>query len=137
MIALKVAINNKPACLAGATDLSVLTTILCASGRLGPSSLGSRDRKDNFGLDLTVGGLTSRGSAYRDEFLDWVRTALKPGDTVTIEIVESDVADEPKYRKSQVARRRDLLPMIRKQGHPRRRAAYVRKYHHGIKSIYD
>jgi hypothetical protein len=85
---------------------------------------------------LQAGGLTNRGSKYRDEFVDWRDTPLSVGDVVIVEVIDADTADEPKKRKLVIARRKDFLPLIRK-GARRRRGEYIRKLRTGTKTIYD
>ena len=136
MIAFKVTHNGKQSALAGTPDLSVLTVFVTANGRLGPDSYGSVGLTDHYSISLEIGGLTSRGSKYRDEFVHWHRTSLNVGDVVTVEVVESDFTDEPKKRKPVIARRKDFLPLARK-GARRRRGEYIRKLRSGTRTIYD
>ena len=136
MIAFKVTHNGERAAVAGSPDLSVLTVFVTANGRLGPDSQGSVGFKDRYEISLQVGGLTNRGSKYRDEFVDWRDAQLSVGDVVTVEVIETETADEPKKRKPVVARRKDFLPLMRK-GARRRRGKYVRKQRTGTKTIYD
>jgi hypothetical protein len=42
MIAFEVTLNGKRVCIAGAEDLAVLSTIISASGRLGPKTVPAR-----------------------------------------------------------------------------------------------
>jgi hypothetical protein len=136
MIAFKVSLNGKALALAGASDLSVLTVFVTASGRLGPATQPSYALQTGYDARLKVGGLTSRGSGYRDEFLNWTEKALVPGDRVRIEIVETATADRPNDRKPQVDRRRQFRKRPRK-GPPHRFEAYVRRRRRGMRSIYD
>ena len=80
---------------AGADDLSVLTAIVTAVGKLGPNSAGAAHREDDYELELTLGGLTSRTKGAPNEHLDWAKRTLKPGDVVTVKLVETDEADLP------------------------------------------
>lgn len=90
MFALKVQINDSPPVIGGANDLGVLTAILTATGKLGPSSIPSRgDETQDFSFRL--GGLTSREKGLTDEHLVWLEhSELKPGDRVLMEIIETD-----------------------------------------------
>jgi hypothetical protein len=93
MYAFKVQINGQEPLVGGAEDLSVLTAIVTATGKLGSASFPQRDdgTKD---IDFRLGGLTARGEGKKDEHLTWLEaTALKPGDRISIEIVETDTAD--------------------------------------------
>jgi len=92
MYAFKVQVNDQAPVVGGAEDLSVLTAIVTATGKLGSASFprhndGTRD------IDFRLGGLTARGGHEKDEHLTWLEARdLKPGDRVLIEIVETDVA---------------------------------------------
>ena len=95
MIAFEVKLNEELLATAGADDLSVLTAIVTAVGKLGPNSAGAGQREDDYELELTVGGLTSRTAGASNEHLDWTKRSLKPGDVVTVKLIEADVADLP------------------------------------------
>jgi len=91
MYAFKVSVNGEAPIVGGADDLGVLTAILTGSGRLGPSSVPLKNAKP---LDFSfhLGGLTARAPGQPDEHLEWLQIdEMKPGDTVTIEIVETVV----------------------------------------------
>jgi len=93
MYALKVTINDGPAVIGGTEDLGVLSAILTCTGKLGAQSHPSReDETQDFTFRL--GGLTSRAPGAIDEHLDWLSLwELKVGDKVTVEIIETDIAD--------------------------------------------
>jgi hypothetical protein len=95
MIAFEVKLNGESLGTAGADDLSVLTAIVSAVGKLGPNSTGAYQREDNYDIELTVAGLTSRAQGVPDEHLDWTKRVLKPGDVVTVKLVETEAADTP------------------------------------------
>ena len=95
MIAFEVELNGESLGTAGADDLSVLTAIVKAVGKLGPNSSGARQREHHYDLELTVGGLTSRAGAACDEHFDWVERKLKPGDVITIRVVDAERGDTP------------------------------------------
>ena len=105
MIALRVKLNGKELCVAGAEDLSVLNTIINAVGALGSKTRKVRDDAPDF--HLSVGGLTRRKSGA-DFHLHWVEfQELAIGDKSEVEIVESSVVDAPTAkRKSGPARRK-------------------------------
>ena len=88
MIAFEIELNGESLGTAGANDLSVLTAIVTAVGKLGRDSTGAYQREHHYDIELTVGGLTSRaeGSPKR---------ALKTGDVVTVRLVEAEAADAP------------------------------------------
>ena len=46
-------------------------------------------------LELDVGGLVT----VDEEQVNWVRAALKVGDTITIDVIETTTVDEPAQRK--------------------------------------
>jgi hypothetical protein len=95
MIALRVKINNQPAVTGGAEDLSVLTAIVTATGKLGekthPAKLGDIDLAE---IDFRLGGLTSRAVGVTNEHVCWLENiALTVGDKLSIEVVETDITD--------------------------------------------
>jgi hypothetical protein len=96
VLAIEVEVNGKRLALAGAKDLSVLSAGISATGLLGPETFEFRktpNRPPN--IHLRVGGLTSR-KAIPDEHLNWIdHLELKPGDTVTLRVVEVHQADAP------------------------------------------
>ena len=92
MYAFKVQVNDQAPVVGGAEDLSVLTAMVTATGKLGSASLPRHDDGTRE-IDFRLGGLTARGSQKKDEHLTWLEArGLKPGDRVLIEIVETDVA---------------------------------------------
>ena len=95
MIAFEVDLNGESLGTAGEADLSVLSAIVNAVGKLGAQSQGARHAQDDFQLELTVGGLTSRADSTKNEFADWIRRPLSVGDAVTIRIVETNVSESP------------------------------------------
>ena len=94
MIAFEIEVNGISLGRAGTDDLSVLTAIIDAVGKLGAQSQGSAGNKTDYQLRLSVVGLTSRADVA-DEHLHWITQNLKPGDVVTITILESAAADAP------------------------------------------
>ena len=93
MIALRVKLNGKKLCVAGAEDLSVLNAILNAIGNIGSKTKKRREGPPD--LHLSVGGLTGRKSGI-DYHLRWIEfTELSIGDKIEIEIIETSVADAP------------------------------------------
>ena len=95
MIAFKVELNGQSLGTAGADDLSVLSAIVTAVGKLGLNSTGAHQREHHYDMELTVGGLTSRPEGIPDEHLEWIERTLKPGDVVTVKVLEASVADAP------------------------------------------
>lgn len=93
MYALKVQINDQPPVVGGADDLGVLTAIVTCGGRLGAATVPSPENEEPY-FDIHLGGLTSRGEGVADEHLRWLSNlALKPGDVVTVSIIEADHTD--------------------------------------------
>lgn len=95
MIAFEIEVNGISLGRAGSDDLSVLAACVTAVGKLGEQSQGSAKCETNYYAELHVGGLTSRANAVKNEHLDWIKQNLKPGDVVTIRILESTSADAP------------------------------------------
>lgn len=92
MYALRVQVNSQEPVVGGAEDLCVLTAIVTATGKLGSESHPHRDDGTR-DVDLRLGGLTARGVGQQDEHLNWIdATPLKPGDRITIEVLETSVA---------------------------------------------
>jgi len=97
MIALRVKLNGKELCVAGAEDLSVLNTIISAVGAIGSKTKKVRDEAPDF--HLSVGGLTGRKSGA-DFHLRWVEfQELVIGDRIEVELLETSVADAPKAKR--------------------------------------
>jgi hypothetical protein len=94
MIAFEIEVNGISLATAGTDDLSVLTAMIDAVGKLGSQSQGSSEHKTDYHIELSVGGLTARAAA-QDEHLKWIKQNLKPGDVVTIKILESTAVDAP------------------------------------------
>ena len=105
MIALRVKLNEKELCVAGAEDLSVLNTMINAVGPIGSKTKKVRDGAAD--LHLSVAGLTRRKSGA-DFHLYWVEfQELVIGDRIEVELVETSIADAPKTkRKADPTRRK-------------------------------
>ena len=93
MYALRVRINDQPPVVAGADDLGILNAIVNCVGKLASAAVPHhQDETQDFFVN--VGGLTSRSSGSTDEHLSWLsQVALRPGDKVTVEIIETQVTD--------------------------------------------
>jgi hypothetical protein len=99
MIALEVSLNGKRVCIAGADDLSVLSTHVTACGKLGKKTIPTRPDETTGDLYYTVGGLTSRRDPNQDVHLRWKEIApLKVGDVIQVKILETDKVDRPTSR---------------------------------------
>ena len=93
MFAFKVRINDQKPVVGGSDDLGVLSAILTATGKLGANSCPRRD-DGTHEFTFRLGGLTSRPKGVVDEHLDWLtHDELKLGDTITVEIVQTDHPD--------------------------------------------
>jgi hypothetical protein len=96
MIGLKVSLNGKRVCVAGADDLAVLNAIISASGKLGSKTVPARP-DDTSEMFYSVGGLTARPNPTKDVHLRWKSVSpLRVGDVIEVEIVETDNPDRPK-----------------------------------------
>lgn len=95
MIAFRVSINGQPPVVGGANDLSVLTAIVTATGLLGRDTRPVRPDDDGeTNIDFRLGGLTNRAVGVANEHVVWLENiSLSPGDTVTVEVIESETAN--------------------------------------------
>lgn len=109
MLAFEIYINGRKRCTAGIRGPCVLTAVL--SWILRERASRGRKRKE---LHLGVGGLVS----HSDEFLQWWQRDVRPGDEVSIRIIEATKVDKP--RKTW---RKRATPAQIKQ----RKQAYVRR----------
>jgi hypothetical protein len=99
MIALKVRLNGKQVCVAGADDLAVLNAIVTASGKLGNKTVPARPDDTTGEIFYSVGGLTARPDPTKDVHMRWKSVAaLNVGDVIQVEIVETDKPDRAKSR---------------------------------------
>ena len=99
MITFEIELNGISLGRAGTDDLSVLAATITVVGKLGAHSHGSAEYETNYQTELRVGGLTSRADSAVNEHLDWINQNLKPGDVVTIKILEASSADAPTSAK--------------------------------------
>jgi hypothetical protein len=87
MIAFVVSVNGQRVCTIGVGDSGVLGAHVSWVGR--PGEAGD--------LDLGVGGLDS----HTDEHIGWPDPPeIKVGDTVSIQVIETDTVDPPTERKT-------------------------------------
>ena len=94
MIALKVSLNGKQVCVAGADDLAVLNAIVTTCGKLGSKTVPARPDDTTGEIHYSVGGLTARPDPTRDVHMSWKSVApLKVGDVIEVKIVETDKPD--------------------------------------------
>ena len=88
----EVLLNKRKVALAESADLSVLSTIVSAVGKLGPKATGTKKRSEGYSLTLHVGGLIGRKNKTPDEHLSWLKKKIKVGDEIRIRIVKSNAA---------------------------------------------
>jgi CheY-like chemotaxis protein len=72
MIAFKVKLNGKRVCIAGAEDLTILTTSVHASGKLGKKTVPAWPDDTEGEVFYSVGGLTGRPDPDKDVHLLWI-----------------------------------------------------------------
>lgn len=99
-IVLRVVVNGEEFVLAGEESMGVLSVHVTAVGKLGPKSESNGGRRGaDSHIDLSVGGMTSRGDRRKDEHLRWgPRLPLEPGDTVRIEVLDTSDFQSPTSR---------------------------------------
>ena len=86
MIALQVTHNGQPVCTAGIGDLGVITTHVCWVHSLNYRHEPGGPPDEHTDLSLGVGGLHTP----TDEHRGWDVPDLQVGDTVTIQVVETE-----------------------------------------------
>jgi hypothetical protein len=100
MVAFEVKKNGGKIALAGREDLSVLTVIVDAVGKLGAKSAGAVRQRESAELSLSITGLTSKVENEHDEHIDWApRITLETGDEISIRILDTNVTDRPRNLK--------------------------------------
>jgi len=111
MITMEVSLNGKRVCIAGAEDLSVLSAVVSAVGKLGKLTLPTHPVDRGPDLYYSVGGLSARKHPRADVHLNWTGIApLSIGDVIVIRLRECRIADKAKKRtraRRGVARKRD------------------------------
>ena len=99
MIAFEVTANGEKVCTAGVGKLGVLSAILSWVGREAPlKSPYSEELWPAEELKLEVGGLAGNAKDGHEN-LKWMSGDLRPGDVITIRVLETDTADVPRVRK--------------------------------------
>jgi len=127
MIALRVTLNGKLVCTAGAEDLAVLHTIVNAVGNLG--SLTKKQRDEPPDLYLSVGGLTGRIEGA-DEHVRWMeQQRLGAGDRVEVEILDTSDVDRPVETRP--------LDVERQQQKEREQFEYAREIYRTFRHKYE
>jgi hypothetical protein len=100
MIAFDVSIDGRKACTAGVGPLGVTSLSVSWVRRPSRNPETGEPIRDSFEEELTldVGGLTHDpdGAAVH---LRWLREALRPGQQITLTVVETESADPPRTRE--------------------------------------
>jgi len=100
VLAFRVRLNGKTLATAGLRGAHVLSAVFTsvvrgeATRRSWAADVPFRRKELTFSLG---GMLTHRDGAH--EHVDWAYLNLKPGDTVTLEVVETKRVDEPPHRR--------------------------------------
>jgi hypothetical protein len=100
VLAFRVRVNRKNLTTAGLPGAHVLSAIFTsvvrgeATRRSWPADVPFRTKELTFSLG---GMLTHRDGAH--EHVDWSYLNLKPGDTVALQVVETERVDEPRHRR--------------------------------------
>jgi hypothetical protein len=96
MIAFDVLLNRKKIARAGVGSNGVLTAITTWVRRRAPESGGKRPRWDR-DLSFNLSGYRSTNGNVGEHF-KWEDRRLKPGDVLTIKVINATRVDEPKRR---------------------------------------
>ena len=91
MIAFKVRLNGETLCVVGQPDASVLSTIVSAK-------TGRQDRGIDDHVHFHMGGLSQKAANGYSEHFRYETPDLAIGDTIEIEILDTDEIDAPKKR---------------------------------------
>jgi hypothetical protein len=92
MIAFQVTVNGSEVCTAGISDFGVVSAIVTWVRRTPAKSADGKSIEEE--LTFHVGGLDS-------EHLNWLRTTLNVGDTVTVRILDNAHVDAPGERRKE------------------------------------
>ena len=107
--------------------MGVLTTTISAVGKLGSASRPHRAVED-VDIHLRLGGLTSRGPGIQDDHLVWFEDYdLKPGDKVSLEVIEAAASDPVQSGK----------PAQQRADDEREYYAHCKKVYFELKEKYD
>src|SRR4051812_6619325 len=90
MLCFEVTINGKKMCTAGVEDYGVLSTIFSWYKNPPPANMENTNDSQMNEPHLSVGGFV------KDTHVECLSGVLEIGDEVTIRIIESDQADEPR-----------------------------------------
>jgi hypothetical protein len=100
MIAFEISINGQKACTAGVSPAGVTSVIASWVRRPSGDSISGEPFGDPFEEELTldVGGLTHDPDGA-SVHLRWLRQPLRPGQQITIAVLETGAADPPQKRE--------------------------------------
>jgi hypothetical protein len=100
MIAFEISVNGRRLCTAGVDAAYGVLTAMLTWTRRDLRQLPDQASKDLAAeeLRLTVAGHVSHGR-YSHENLQWPGGDVRPGDAITIRIVETEAADAPQTRQ--------------------------------------
>jgi hypothetical protein len=99
MIAFEISIDGRPACTAGVSPAgvaSVIATWVCRPSSESAAGVALGDCLEEE-LTLDVGGLAHDPDGA-SVHLSWLRQPLKPGQQITITVLETAVVDPPQKR---------------------------------------
>ena len=99
MLTLEVRINGSLVTIAGSPEMSVLSAMITAVGKLGPNSAGTNHDPTEESIDLRVGGMTAPSHGGAQEHLDWLVQKVVAGDQVSITLSESTTAEPAQSRR--------------------------------------
>ena len=100
MIAFEISIDGRKQCTAGVSDLGVASVMVNWVRRVSRDPTSGEPIPDNLEEELTldVGGLAHDPDGA-SVHLRWLQQPLKPGQQVTLAIVETEHADPPRTRQ--------------------------------------
>jgi hypothetical protein len=119
MIAFEISIDGEKRCTAGVIDLGVVTVIAAWARRTNadptdPTAFGKIEEE----LTLDVGGLSHDpdGAAVQ---LRWLRETVRPGQRITLTILQTDTVDTPEMRREDPVatqrKKREYYEMLRRE----------------------
>ena len=100
MIAFVISIDGQRACTAGVAPSGVTSVVASWVRRPSRDSTSGEPIGDGFEEELTldVGGLTHDPDGA-SVHVSWLRQPLKPGQRITVAVVETEAADPPGHRE--------------------------------------
>ena len=95
MIALRIELNGRVICTAGAEDLGVLSAVVDALGVLGSEAEPLHEEEVPPLLSLAVGGMTRPKDGDQEHPIWIARRRLSVGDQISITVLDTSEADPP------------------------------------------